>query len=156
MSRARAPQRADRKKLLLGDSDLLLTTTSAMDLVQVYQCFCDRTRLRILHLLAQGPLCVCHFQNLLGEAQVKISKHLGYLRARQMVETRREGNFIVYALPENRDIELEKNLQCLQDLAQTDRILKNDLRKLAALQKDCCKPKAKLSRSLKALIATCR
>ena len=42
-----------------------------MDLVQIYHCFCDRTRLRILNLLCEGPLCVCHFQELLNEPQVK-------------------------------------------------------------------------------------
>ncbi|PYK63832.1 MAG: ArsR family transcriptional regulator, partial [Verrucomicrobia bacterium] len=47
-----------------------------MDLIQIYQCFCDRTRLRILHLLRRSPLCVCHFQDILDEPQVKISKHL--------------------------------------------------------------------------------
>ena len=56
-----------------------------MDLIQIYQCFCDRTRLRILHLLGQEALCVCHLQQILGEPQVKISKHLAYLRARGMV-----------------------------------------------------------------------
>jgi DNA-binding transcriptional ArsR family regulator len=49
-----------------------------MDLIQIYQCFCDRTRLRILHLLTKSSLCVCHFQDILGEPQVKISKHLAY------------------------------------------------------------------------------
>ena len=49
-----------------------------MDLVQIYQCFCDLTRLRILHLLTKSPLCVCHFQDILREPQVKISKHLAY------------------------------------------------------------------------------
>lgn len=53
-----------------------------MDLVEIYKCLCDRTRLRLLHVLAQGPVCVCHFQEVLGEPQVKISKHLAYLRAR--------------------------------------------------------------------------
>ena len=63
-----------------------------MKLVQIYQCFCDPTRLRILHLLTQTPLCVCHFQDALREPQVKISKHLAYLRSRGLVanETNRE------------------------------------------------------------------
>jgi ArsR family transcriptional regulator len=56
-----------------------------MDLVQIYECLCDQTRLRILHLLSQTPLCVCHFQEILEEPQVKISKHLAYLRNRGLV-----------------------------------------------------------------------
>jgi ArsR family transcriptional regulator len=111
-----------------------------MDLVQIYQCFCDRTRLRILHLLAQGPLCVCHFQEILDEPQVKISKHLAYLRARQMVSTVREQNWVIYALPKRCDGQLEANLKCLQDCASSDPVFTSDLRKMRALRTQCCGP----------------
>jgi ArsR family transcriptional regulator, arsenate/arsenite/antimonite-responsive transcriptional repressor len=111
-----------------------------MDLVQIYQCFCDRTRLRILHLLTQTPLCVCHFQEVLGEPQVKISKHLGYLRARGLVQTRRNGNWMIYSLAEEREPELEANLKCLQDCVQTDAEFRRDLEKLAMLRSTCCEP----------------
>ena len=123
-----------------------------MDLVKIYQCLCDRTRLRILHVLTQGPLCVCHFQEILEEPQVKISKHLAYLRAKGMVETRREGNFIVYALPEKPPAELELNLRCLQDCAQSDPLFRADLRTVTKLQESCCQPAAKLPRSRRALL----
>lgn len=113
-----------------------------MDLVQIYQCFCDRTRLRILHLLAQSPLCVCHFQTILGEPQVKISKHLAYLRERGLVEVEREKNWMIYSLPKKRPFELETNLKCLQDCVQSDSAFGRDLKKLASLQKSCCEPNA--------------
>src|ERR1044072_10028392 len=109
-----------------------------MDLIEIYQCFCDRTRLRILHLLTKSPLCVCHFQDLLGEPQVKISKHLSYLRNRGMVTTEREQNWMIYSLPPRPAIELEKNLKCTQDCVQTDPVFKRDLQKLKKLQKSCC------------------
>jgi ArsR family transcriptional regulator len=112
-----------------------------MDLIQIYQCFCDRTRLRILHLLTKSPLCVCHFQDILGEPQVKVSKHLAYLRSKAMVATEREQNWIIYSLPERRAAELEKNLKCLQDCVQKDPGFKRDLGKLAKLRKSCCEPK---------------
>ena len=112
-----------------------------MNLVSIYQCFCDRTRLRILHLLAKSPLCVCHFQEILDEPQVKISKHLAYLRGRAMVVTDREQNWIIYSLPRRRAAELDKNLRCLQDCAHTDPVFKRDLEKLSKLQKTCCEPK---------------
>jgi ArsR family transcriptional regulator len=111
-----------------------------MDLVEIYQCFCDRTRLRILHLLADGPLCVCHFQDVLGEPQVKISKHLAYLRVRGMVEVTREGNWMIYSLPKKPAPELEKNLKCLQDSVQTDAVFARDRKKLGVLKKNCCEP----------------
>ena len=105
-----------------------------MDLVRIYECFCDRTRLRILHLLTQTPLCVCHFQEILREPQVKVSKHLRYLRSRGMVHTQQEKNWVIYSLPEKRGRELEANLKCLQDCARGDAGFKRDLRALARLR----------------------
>ena len=52
----------------------------ASDLVTLFQALGDRTRLRLLNLLAGGELCVCYFVALLGAAQPKISRHLAYLR----------------------------------------------------------------------------
>ncbi|PYI78564.1 MAG: ArsR family transcriptional regulator [Verrucomicrobia bacterium] len=101
-----------------------------MELVKIYQCLCDPTRLRILNLLARAPLCVCHFQEILGEPQVKISKHLAYLRGRGMVVAEREQNWMIYSLPQKRGRELQGNLKCLQDCVQRDPIFKRDLRRL--------------------------
>jgi ArsR family transcriptional regulator, arsenate/arsenite/antimonite-responsive transcriptional repressor len=112
-----------------------------MDLIQIYQCFCDRTRLRVLHLLTKSPLCVCHFQDILGEPQVKISKHLAYLRSRGMVATEREQNWIIYSLPLHRSTDLERNLKCLQDCVLTDAVFKRDLHKLMKLRTSCGKPR---------------
>jgi ArsR family transcriptional regulator len=111
-----------------------------MDLIEIYRCLCDRTRLRILHLLTQTPLCVCHFQDILGEPQVKISKHLAYLRSRGMVETKREQNWIIYSLPKRQAPELKMNLKCLQDCAQSDPVFKMDLKRLKAQRSHCCEP----------------
>jgi hypothetical protein len=58
-----------------------------------------------------------------------------------MVATDREQNWIIYSLPHRRAAELDKNLKCLQDCAQTDPIFKRDLQKLSKLQKSRCEPK---------------
>ena len=99
----------------------------AMKLVQIYECLCDATRLRLLQVLAQGPLCVCHFQAVLREPQVKISKHLAYLKARGLVRCERDGNWMVYALPATPSRELRTNLACLQDCAREDPVFQRDL-----------------------------
>ena len=104
-----------------------------MELTRIYQCLCDRTRLRILQLLGQGPLCVCHFQRILREPQVKISKHLGYLRARGMVRCERRGNWMVYSIPARPPRELVANLACLQDCAREDPAFQADLARLRKL-----------------------
>lgn len=116
---------------------LLLTT---MDLVEIYQGFSDRTRQRLLHLLAESPLCVCHFQSILGESQVKISKHLAYLRKRGLVEVERDGNWKIYSLPRKREPALEANLQCLRECVASDKTFARDLKKLAEIRAGCCEP----------------
>jgi ArsR family transcriptional regulator len=97
-----------------------------VDLIAIYECLCDVTRLRILNVLLRGPLCVCHFQRILGEPQVKISKHLGYLKSRGLVEAKREGNWMVYGLPGKPSRELAANLACLQDCAAEHPVFQRD------------------------------
>lgn len=98
-----------------------------MKLVRIYECLCDQTRLRILNLLGAGPLCVCHFQTILREPQVKVSKHLAYLRTRGLVVAERRANWMIYSLPAQPGRELAANLACLQDCSGTDAGFQRDL-----------------------------
>lgn len=104
-----------------------------MKLIRIYECLCDPTRLRLLNVLTQGPLCVCHFQEILREPQVKISKHLAYLRERGLVECEREGNWMIYELPTKPSRELRANLACLQDCSREDPVFRGDLARLKKL-----------------------
>ncbi len=112
-----------------------------MSLVRIYECLCDETRLRIIHLLLRGPLCVCHIQEVLGLPQARVSQHLAYLRERGMVESARRGTWMIYSLPERPSPELKRHLACLQDCAGGDKRFAVDL---AALEKSgaCGKPDA--------------
>ena len=112
----------------------LVKSTGA--LIQIYQCLCDETRLRILNALSTGSLCVCHLQELLEEPQVKISKHLGYLRDRGIVEVERHQNWMIYSLPAKPSVELESNLKCLQDCAHTYPVFRADLHHLRKMRKE--------------------
>ena len=108
-----------------------------MDLIKIYECLCDLTRLRLLNVLSQGPLCVCHFQTVLEESQVKISKHLAYLRERGLVECERQGNWVLYELPAKPPRELAANLACLQDCARENPVFKRDLARLKKIEPAC-------------------
>jgi len=101
-----------------------------VDLIQIYRCLCDRTRLRMLNLLLRGPLCVCHIQEVLGEPQVKVSKHLAYLKSHGLVDVKREANWRVYSLVSRPTRMLKANLACLQDCAGEDPIFRRDVAKL--------------------------
>jgi ArsR family transcriptional regulator len=108
-----------------------------MELLQIYRCFCDETRLRILHLLTQGPLCVCHFQDILRLPQVAVSKQLAHLRANRLVTAQRHEKWMIYRLPEISPDELKLQLRCLQDCVQSHPVFRADLRRFKKLRCEC-------------------
>ncbi len=115
-------------------------------LVDIHKCLSDETRLRILHLLACGPLCVCHFQSILDAPQVKVSKHLAYLREHGLVEAARDGAWMIYSLPRKMSPELKANLQCLRECCRKNPVYRADLVRMEAAVcrtggplADCCK-----------------
>jgi ArsR family transcriptional regulator len=70
----------------------------ATELANVFRALADETRLRILALLRDGEVCVCHIQGGLQLPQPTISRHLAYLRKSGLVEARREGIWMHYKL----------------------------------------------------------
>lgn len=108
-----------------------------MELIKIYRCLCDVTRLRILHLLRQEPLCVCHFQEILKVPQVAVSKHLAYLRKTGMVEARRHENWMIYSLPASPSRKLDLQLRCLQDCVRTEVVFQGDVSRLKTLGPKC-------------------
>jgi len=59
----------------------------------------DPTRTRILKLLEAGGLCVCQVQAVLRLAPSTVSRHLAILKNAGLVEDRRSGKWIEYAIP---------------------------------------------------------
>lgn len=108
-----------------------------MKLTQIYRCFCDETRLRILHLLGEGPLCVCHFQDILRLPQVTVSKHLASLRANGFVTAKRHGKWMIYRLPQASPAEVRLQLRCLRDCARSDPVFRGDLKRRSGMACDC-------------------
>jgi len=98
-----------------------------MDLFSYHELMADSLRLRIVNLLIEGPLCVCHFQELLNQPQVKISKHLGILRRKGLLTAKREGYWMIYELPEEKNGWLRKNLKALKRSRSSESVLEEDL-----------------------------
>jgi ArsR family transcriptional regulator, arsenate/arsenite/antimonite-responsive transcriptional repressor len=67
-------------------------------LTTVYSALSDPTRLRMLALIGEGEICVCHIHDSLDIPQPTASRHLAYLRKAGLVETRRAGIWIHYRL----------------------------------------------------------
>jgi ArsR family transcriptional regulator len=67
-------------------------------LTTVFAALADPTRLRILALLGDGEICVCHLHASLDVPQPTASRHLAYLRKSGLVEARRQGVWMHYQL----------------------------------------------------------
>ena len=106
-----------------------------MEIIQVYKCFCDVQRLRILNLLKDGPLCVCHLIEILDTNQVKVSKQLRYMKDQGMVTARREAQWMIYELADPNHPLVTENLKCLQDCAKEYPFFVTDLKRKAAILK---------------------
>jgi ArsR family transcriptional regulator, arsenate/arsenite/antimonite-responsive transcriptional repressor len=104
-----------------------------MNLEHFFLALADRTRLRLLNLIADGEVCVCFFVEVLGEPQPKISRHLGVLRNAGLAAARREGKWMHYRLtrPAKMEAVLDTTLAALRD----DPEMKKDR---AALERACC------------------
>jgi ArsR family transcriptional regulator len=76
----------------------------AIDQVEaVCQALADKTRLRILALLGNNEVCVCHIHDSLGLPQPTVSRHLAYLRRSGLVAARRDGVWMHYRVSTSLD-----------------------------------------------------
>src|SRR6188768_3699436 len=72
-------------------------TTAPIDALEdAFKALADRTRLRILALLGNNEVCVCHIHDSLGLPQPTVSRHLAYLRRTGLVSARRDGVWMHY------------------------------------------------------------
>jgi len=58
----------------------------------------DSTRLRILHALLAGELCVCDLSETLGMSVSAVSHQLAVLKTARLVSHRRDGKIVYYSL----------------------------------------------------------
>jgi ArsR family transcriptional regulator len=81
--------------------NIRMPTRAAIDVspaAHLLKALADPTRLRIVTLLSQGELCVCHIQDALSLSQSNVSRHLRILRLAGIVIDRREGQWVHYRL----------------------------------------------------------
>src|SRR6202166_1049656 len=105
----------------------------------LFRALADRTRLRLLNLIADKEICVCYFVEILRISQPKISRHLAYLRRAGIVAVRREGRWMHYRLVVPSEAAAASILK--EPLAHLRRRpgLRNELAKLTSA---CCRPAA--------------
>jgi DNA-binding transcriptional ArsR family regulator len=76
----------------------LLPDESYGDLAETFRVLADSTRAKIVHLLADQPMCVCDLAQAIGVSDPAVSQHLRLLRSLRIVRGRREGKNVFYTL----------------------------------------------------------
>lgn len=104
-------------------------------LTTVYAALADPTRLRILSLLGDGEVCVCHLHASLDVPQPTASRHLAYLRKAGLVEARRDGIWMHYRLaPQDNPVVAAVITAALHALTHTDIRARDERRLQIALK----------------------
>ncbi len=110
-----------------------------MELVSFYKCLSDPTRLRIVNLLLRGPLCVCDIQRSLHETQVKMSKHLGYMKKHGLLTVNRKANWNFYEIATNLPKPVYESLAVIEANSSNELRLSSDIKELKqSVSTACC------------------
>ena len=114
--------------------------------MRVAKALADENRVRVLVALRAGELCACQITELFGLAPSTMSKHLSVLYQAGLVESRKEGRWIYYRLPDGQagpEVKgalrwilkaVEKQPQIEEDAGRLKKILKMDPSELCKRQ----------------------
>ena len=91
---------------------------------KLFKALSDETRLRILKMLEVRPLCVCEIQYVLKGSQPNVSHHLKTLSEAGLVDSKRDGLWIVYRITDEPETLLHASALSLihRTLKQDERI----------------------------------
>ena len=109
----------------------------SIGLAGLFAALADTTRLRLLNLMVGREVCVCHFVEILGQSQPKISRHLAYLRNAGIVTARREGKWMHYSICPVADAPASAVLAAALAALESDKQMQVDR---ARLDRVCCVP----------------
>lgn len=81
--------------------DLRASLEGKPRLSDLFKALGDETRIRVLRLLANRPLCVCDLAFLLGMSLPAVSHHLRILKSLRLLASTREGKMVFYRLADD-------------------------------------------------------
>ena len=90
--------------------------TLMFEMAETFKLLGDPSRLRIVHALSKGELCVCDLASMLGLARTAVSNHLRLLRSMKLVSYRKEGKLAFYSLGDGHIARLLK--ECLEHVQE--------------------------------------
>ena len=108
---------------------------------QVFKAFSDESRVRIIHLLFHhGELTISDLESILDFTQTKTSRHITYLKNSDLLNIRKQDQWVFYSIREEvqyivhqmisflqKDIQLQNDLEALQIMDSNRELASNKL-----------------------------
>jgi DNA-binding transcriptional ArsR family regulator len=107
-------------------------------ILAITKALADPSRLRVLAALRGRELCACQITEVLGLAQSTMSKHFALLKHAGLVDSRKEGRWVYFALPEKPTHTVRGVLKWLHRSLESDPNVAEDARNLRRILK--CDP----------------
>lgn len=105
------------------------------EVLLIAKALADENRLRAVMFLRQGEMCVCQIVEMLGLAPSTVSKHLDVLHRAGLAESRKEGLWVFYRLPDRPTACARKALGWLDATLCDDARTADDTRRRKAVMK---------------------
>ncbi len=100
--------------------------TSADSAARIGRAIASPIRIRALQALRKGELCLCELSALFRLADSTVSKHMSLLGDVGLVQSRRDGRWTHYSLPENPTEEVASVLSLVDQMAAGDPVVRED------------------------------
>jgi DNA-binding transcriptional ArsR family regulator len=119
------------------------------ELMKITKALADENRIRVLLALRKGELCACQITELFDLAASTMSKHLSILYHAGLVDSRKDGRWIYYRLPDRKaPATVKKAIDWISKAAEDQPRVQEDadrLKKIVKLdpseicKRQCCK-----------------
>lgn len=101
------------------------------NILRCLKALADEKRIRILMLLREQELCVCQLMGVLQISQPLVSRHLSVLKSAGIVQSRREGKLMFYAISDQARAGGKSGLiQLVRESLTGDAVVERDLKRL--------------------------
>jgi ArsR family transcriptional regulator len=101
------------------------------ELMKITKALADENRIRVLLALREGELCACQITELFGLAPSTMSKHMSILYQAGLVDSRKDGRWIYFRLPDGKaPVTVKKAIDWLAKAAADQVRVQEDAKRL--------------------------
>ncbi len=90
-----------------------MTNMGSQLIANIFKALSHPTRLQIIQLLKEEPLCVCNILSQIESEQSNTSQHLAVLKNQGIVESKKDGSMVIYKI---KSVEVFQMIDIAEDI----------------------------------------